>query len=102
MHVREDRAVAYLVTTRKHLFEFDLEAGRVRRTLDLGAREPLLAQSEFLYGFDAWDNGGRFYFAAFGRPEAGVNARLVAIDPARLLADTAGSDDQAGAATPPP
>ncbi len=101
MHVRADRAVAYLVTTGKHLFEFDLEAGRVRRSLDLGGREPLLAQSEFLYGFDAWDNGGRFYFTAFGRPETGVNARLVAIDPARLLTDTAAFAGPAGATTLP-
>ena len=101
MHVREDRAVAYLVTTEKHLFEFDLETGRVRRSLNLGDREPVLRGSEFLYGFDAWDQGGRFYFAAFGRPETGVNVRLVAIDPARLLADTAGFADQAGTTTPP-
>ena len=101
MHVRADRAVAYLVTTEKHLFEFDLDAGRVRRSLDLGDREPLLRGSEFLYGFDAWDKGGRFYFAAFGRPETGVNVRLVAIDPAWLLADIANSAGQAGTTTPP-
>src|SRR5947209_19551746 len=37
-----------------------------------------------IYGFDAWDESGRFYFSAFGARHAPRTARLVAVDPAQL------------------
>jgi outer membrane protein assembly factor BamB len=100
MHVRDDRTLAYLVTVRGHLFEFDLAAGQVRRAVNLRDREPAMRGRIFCYGSGAWDRGGRFYFVAFGRPDAGFRARLVAIDPTRFLAAAAGVPAPA-VATPP-
>jgi hypothetical protein len=76
---------AYVLTTEGRFYVMDLPSGRVSRQLDLFALEPSLRGLQ-LYGHDAWDGHGRFYFAAFGRPWAWFDARLVAIDPARLLA----------------
>jgi hypothetical protein len=92
LQVRGDQERAYLVTTRGHLFEFDLGAGRVVARLDLRDLEPFVKDHPFLYGFDAWDRAGRFYFVAFGPPDAATNARLVAIDPDRLFAAAARPD----------
>jgi hypothetical protein len=76
---------AYLLTIQGDFFVMDLPSGRISRRLDLFALEPSLRGLQ-LYGHDAWDRHGRFYFAAFGRPWAGFDTLLVAIDPARLLA----------------
>jgi hypothetical protein len=76
---------AYLLATEGRFFAMDLPSGRISRHLDLFALEPSLRGLQ-LYGYDAWDRQGRFYFAAFGRPSAAFDARLVAIDPARFLA----------------
>jgi hypothetical protein len=76
---------AYLLTDKGRFFVMDLPTGRISRQLDLFALEPSLRGLQ-LYGHDAWDEHGRFYFAAFGRPWASFDARLVAIAPARLLA----------------
>jgi hypothetical protein len=67
----------------------DLRTGRITSALDFFELEPSCGGSQ-LYGFDAWDGNGRFYFAAFGRPGAPFNARLVAIDPDRLIAAAEG------------
>jgi hypothetical protein len=64
-------------------------AGQVVSRLDFFTLEPS-GRGLQLYGFDAWDGHGRFYFAAFGRPGAPFNARLVAIDPDRLIAAAEG------------
>ena len=78
------RDKAYLLTTKGRFFVMDLSTGQISRRLDLFALEPDLSGLQ-LYGDDAWDGYAQFYFAAFGRPSASFNARLVAVDPARLL-----------------
>jgi hypothetical protein len=82
--VSSSRAKAYLLTNSGRFFVMDLPTGRISKRLDLFALEPDLTGLQ-LYGYDAWDSYGRFYFAAFGRPTASFNARLVAVDPSRLL-----------------
>lgn len=85
-HVRPDQKKAYIVARQGAFLEFDLVQKRARLVANLYQREPSLNNLD-LYGFNAWDARGRFYFAAF--PKAGAtpqNARLVAIDPARLIA----------------
>lgn len=76
---------AYLLTSKGRLFVMDLSMGDIVSQLDFFELEPSLRGLQ-LYGFDAWDSNGRFYFAAFGRPGAPFNARLVAVDPDRLAA----------------
>jgi hypothetical protein len=76
---------AYLLTNNGRFFVMDLVSGRIRRRIDLFALEPSL-RGLYLYGYDAWDAQGRFYFAAFGKPSDSFDARLVAITPPRLLA----------------
>jgi hypothetical protein len=87
--ISSSRDKAYLLTTKGRFFVMDLSTGRISRRLDLFALEPDLSGLQ-LYGHDAWDGHGRFYFGAFGRPSASFNTRLVAVDPARLL-EAAGS-----------
>jgi hypothetical protein len=48
--------------------------------------EPELATKDFLYGHDAWDGKGRFFFSAFNDLPRPVNTVLVAIDPKRVAA----------------
>ena len=85
---------AYLLTTKGRFFVMDLQTGGIISRLDFFELEPSCKGLQ-LYGFDAWDRNGRFYFTAFGRPEVSSNARLVAIDPDRLVAATVvrGFDD---------
>jgi hypothetical protein len=87
--VRDGGDRAYLLTTKGKLFVMDLRTGRITSALDFFELEPSCKGLQ-LYGFDAWDGNGRFYFAAFGRPGAPFNARLVAIDPDRLVAAAEG------------
>ena len=81
--VAPDQGVAYLGTTRGLLFRMDLKTGEVTGPLDLTKLDASFKGFQ-LYGFDAWDGFGRFYFAAFGARHGLRNARLVAIDPAQL------------------
>src|SRR5437899_2591572 len=61
----------------------DLRTGKTTGPVDLTTLDASLKGFQ-LYGFDAWDESGRFYFSAFGARHGPRNARLVAVDPAQL------------------
>lgn len=82
-HVRKDQKRAYVIASRGRFYELDLDTGTARFVADLKQLEPELADKESLYGHDAWDKEGRFYFAAFR--ETSPNVVLVAIDPDRVI-----------------
>jgi hypothetical protein len=82
-HVSKDQKRAYIITARGDFYDFDLQTGAARFVADLRKLEPELADKQ-LYGHDAWDKEGRFYFAAFR--ETSPNVVLVGIDPERLMA----------------
>jgi hypothetical protein len=85
-HVTNDKKKAYIVTNQGHFYDFDLGTGHASFLADLKKMEPELAAKDFLYGHDAWDNKGRFFFSAFKDLPTDVNTVLVAIDPKRLTA----------------
>ena len=85
-HVTSDKKKAYIVTILGHFYEFDLGSGHATFLADLKKMEPELATKDFLYGHDAWDGKGRFFFSAFNDLPRPVNTVLVAIDPKRLAA----------------
>ena len=85
-HVTSDKKKAYMVTILGHFYEFDLGSGHATFLADLKKMEPELATKDFLYGHDAWDGKGRFFFSAFNDLPRPVNTVLVAIDPKRLAA----------------
>lgn len=85
-HVRGDQKKAYILARRGQLFEFDLTSGVAKPVVNLYTHEPALKDLD-LYGSNAWDARGRFYFTAFPKPGfARKNTKLVAIDPVRFLA----------------
>ncbi len=85
-HVRADQKKAYILARRGQLFEFDLASGAAKPIVNLYLHEPALKNLD-LYGSNAWDAKGRFYFTAFPKPGfTPKNTKLVAIDPARFLA----------------
>ena len=90
--VAPDQSTAYLIARHGLMFRMNLKTGKATGPVDLTKLDPSFAGLQF-YGFDAWDNFGRFYFAAFGGqqglaevadPRAPQNSRLVAIDPDQL------------------
>lgn len=91
LQVTPDRAWAYLMNKSGAFVEFDLQRGRVTRRANLFRLEPRFARM-WLYGYDAWDRFGRFYFAAFGKPAAPSRANLVAIDPVRFFRAAAAAE----------
>ena len=64
-HVRGDKKKIYIVTTNGHLYQFGLSTGAATFVGDLKRMEPELATKQFLYGHNAWDANGKFFFAAF-------------------------------------
>ncbi|MEK0084178.1 hypothetical protein [Benzoatithermus flavus] len=84
LQVNRARTKAYLMNKSGAVVEFDLGQGRVTRRANLFRLEPRFANM-WLYGYDAWDAHGRFYFAAFGKPAAPTRVSLVAIDPERFF-----------------
>lgn len=86
-HVRADRTRAYLISTNGDFFEFNLIAKTSRWIGNVKSVAPRLQQLKFLYGHNAWDKQGRFFFAAFSdQVKTGPNVLLTAIDPDRLKA----------------
>lgn len=83
-HVNGDKKKAYIVATGGRFYEFHLTAGDAHFVADLKKLEPELSTKRYLYGHDAWDGKGRFFFTSFN--ERSGNVVLVAIDPDRLAA----------------
>src|SRR3954469_25876062 len=90
--VAPDQSTAYLIARHGLMFRMNLKTVKATGPVDLTKLDPSFAGLQF-YGFDAWDNFGRFYFAAFGGQQglaeaanarAPQNSRLVAIDPDQL------------------
>lgn len=89
-HVRADRTVAYVISTYGDFFEFNLATGAATRIANIKALAPRLQPMKWLYGHDAWDKQGRFYFSAFSQQQVtGPNVLLTAINPDRLKAAVA-------------
>jgi hypothetical protein len=86
-HVTPDRSRAYIVATSGDMFEFDLATGVAIHIANLKTVAARLQGRKWLYGFDAWDAQGRFFFSAFTQqPETGPPVLLTAIHPQRLKA----------------
>lgn len=84
-HVRADRQRAYLISTSGDFFEFNLATHAVKRIANIKTIAPRLRAMTYLYGHNAWDLQGRFFFAAFSQnPVNGPNVLLTAIDPERF------------------
>ena len=86
LQVAPDQKTAYILARRGQFFKFDIKSGVAKPVLNLYAREPSFKNYD-LYGSNAWDAKGRFYFTAFPKPGfPAKNTRLVAVDPARFFA----------------
>ena len=86
LQVAPDQKTAYILARRGQFFKFDIKSGVAKPVLNLYTREPSLKNYD-LYGSNAWDANGRFYFTAFPKPGfPAKNTRLVAVDPAKFFA----------------
>jgi hypothetical protein len=87
--VSPDRKFAYFLTKQGRFYQFDLVSRTVRQSFPIATYDSSL-QGMVFYGHDAWDRDGRFYIGAFGQQSPNMpRARLLAIDPLRLLAAAA-------------
>lgn len=86
-HVTSDQKLAYIMSNKGQLWEFDLKGGEATRIANVKDLDSTLRPKNWLYGHNAWDAQGRFFFCAFtNKALAGPPALLVAIHPARLRA----------------